>query len=119
MDRNGGVVADPLFLGVTRPPMRWGVTYSALLLNGMVTVEAFLVTKNLLWLSICIPIHMVCYLLCLHDPRFFDLLILWARTRGPGWLANARWWRANSYSPLRLDLPDACGRRCCVPVVNL
>jgi len=119
VDRNGGLVADPLFLGVTRPPMRWGVTYSALLLNGMVTVEAFLVTKNLLWLSICIPIHMVCYLMCLHDPRFFDLLLLWARTRGPGWLANARWWRANSYSPLCLDLPDARGRRHCAPVVGL
>ena len=119
MERNGGLVADPLFLGVTRPPMRWGVTYSALLLNGMVTLEAFLVTKNLLWLSIAIPIHLVCTLLCLHDPRFFDLLFLWGRTRGPGWLANARLWGANSYSPLRLDLPDEGGRRRCWPVAGV
>ena len=30
---NSGLTADPLFLGATRPPMRWGVTYSALLFN--------------------------------------------------------------------------------------
>jgi hypothetical protein len=29
-----GSRADVLFVGATRPPMRWGVTYSALLLNG-------------------------------------------------------------------------------------
>jgi len=28
-----GLTADPLFVGATRPPMRWGVTYSALLFN--------------------------------------------------------------------------------------
>jgi type IV secretion system protein VirB3 len=28
-ERNAGVVADPVFAGVTRPPMRFGVTYLA------------------------------------------------------------------------------------------
>jgi len=44
---NSGVTADPLFVGATRPPMRWGVTYSALLANGVFTMELFLLTKNL------------------------------------------------------------------------
>jgi type IV secretion system protein VirB3 len=48
---------------------------------------------------------------CKNDARFFDLVFLWGRTRGPGLLGNARFWRANSYSPLRFDLPDARGRR--------
>src|SRR5207248_1053185 len=39
--RNGGLTADPLFIGATRPPMRWGVTYSALLANLVLTMEAF------------------------------------------------------------------------------
>ena len=119
MDRNAGLIADPLFVGVTRPPMRWGVTYSALLVNGMATIEAFLVTRNLLWLSICVPIHLVCYLVCLYDPRFFDLLLIWGRTRGPGWFASARFWKANSYSPLGVDLPDHRGHRRQSPVVYL
>ena len=32
-ERNAGLIADPLFVGATRPPMRWGVTYAALLFN--------------------------------------------------------------------------------------
>jgi hypothetical protein len=36
--RNAGLSMDPLFVGATRPPMRWGVTYSALLFNVVVTI---------------------------------------------------------------------------------
>ena len=110
-DTNPGLTADPLFVGATRPPMRWGVTYSALLVNGVVTMEIFLLTKNLLTLLLAAPIHGVCALLCARDARFFDLAILWGRTRIPALLANARFWRSSSYSPLTLDLPDARGRR--------
>jgi type IV secretory pathway VirB3-like protein len=82
---NPGLIADPLFVGATRPPMRWGVTYSALLFNMVFTLETFLLTKNLLLLLVCGPIHGVCMLLCARDARFFDLVLLWARTRLPAW----------------------------------
>jgi type IV secretion system protein VirB3 len=110
-DFNQGLTADVLFVGVTRPPMRWGVTYSALLVNGVATMEIFLLTKNLLALFLALPIHGICALLCARDARFFDLVLLWARTRIPALLANARFWRSSSYSPLVLDLPDVRGRR--------
>jgi type IV secretion system protein VirB3 len=110
-DTNLGLTADPLFVGATRPPMRWGVTYSALLVNGVVTMEIFLLTKNLLTLLLAAPIHGVCALLCARDARFFDLALLWGRTRIPALLANVRFWRSSSYSPLTLDLPDVSGRR--------
>src|SRR5579883_2486952 len=100
-----GLVRDPLFVGATRPPMRWGVTYSALLFNLMFTLEAFLVTRNLLTLLVAVPIHGASVLLCGRDPRCFDLLLLWGRTRLPTLLANGRWWGASSYSPLPLDPP--------------
>jgi type IV secretion system protein VirB3 len=110
-ERNLGLTADPLFVGATRPPMRWGVTYSALLVNGVFTMEIFLLTKNLLTLALALPIHGICALLCARDPRFFDLVLLWGRTRIPALLANARLWKTSSYTPLLLDLPDARGRR--------
>ena len=91
--------------------MRWGVTYSALLFNLVFTMEIFLLTKNLLTFLIAIPIHGVCALLCARDARFFDLILLWGRTRGPAYLGNLWLWRASSYSPLTLDLPDVRGRR--------
>jgi len=109
--RNSGLTADPLFVGVTRPPMRWGVTYSALLFNAIFTMEIFLLSKNLLTFLIAAPIHGVCALLCARDARFFDLILLWGRTRAPSYLGNLRLWRSSSYSPLALDLPDARGRR--------
>jgi len=110
-ERNTGLTADPLFVGATRPPMRWGVTYSALLVNMVFVMEAFLLTKNLLVLLISAPIHGVSMLLCARDARFFDLLVLWTRTRLPATLANHGFWKASSYSPLKIDMPDIFGRR--------
>ncbi len=110
-DSNLGLIADPLFVGATRPPMRWGVTYSALLVNMVFTLETFLLTKNLLTLLLCAPIHAVCMLLCARDARFFDLVLIWARTRMPALFANFRLWQASSYCPLELDLPKRSGRR--------
>ena len=110
-ERNAGVKADALFVGATRPPMRWGVTYSALLFNLMFTMEVFLLTKNLLTLLLAAPIHGVCVLLCARDARYFDLILLWGRTRIPALLANSRLWKAGSYSPLVIDFPSLEGRR--------
>jgi type IV secretion system protein VirB3 len=110
-DRNTGVTADPLFVGVTRPPMRFGVPYIALLFNAAFTMEAFLLTKNLLVLLLAIPIHGVCMLLCARDPRYFDLLVVWAKTRLLGYFCSIRFWKSASYSPLVLDLPNVRGVR--------
>ena len=118
-ERNPGLTADPLFVGATRPPMRFGVTYVALLANLVITMEVFLLTRNLLVLSIAVPIHGVCALLCARDARFFDLLIVWARTRLAGYFASLRYWEGSSYSPLALDLPVARGRRRAVVTVRV
>ena len=94
------LLAEPLFVGATRPPMRWGVTYSALLVNLMVTMEAFLATRNLLMLLVALPLHGLCVLLCLRDARIFDLLMLWCRTGASGMLGTRGDWGAVSYAPL-------------------
>jgi type IV secretion system protein VirB3 len=109
--RNAGLIADPLFIGATRPSMLWGVTYSAVMLNAMCIMELFLLTKNLLILFLAAPIHGVCMLLCARDARVFDLMLLWGRTRLPALFRNLRFWKASSYSPLVLDVPNARGLR--------
>ena len=110
-NRNSGPATDPLFVGATRPPMRWGVTYAALMCNLVFTMESFLLSRNLLTLLICLPIHGVCALLCSRDARFFDLLMMWGRTRLPAALGTLGFWQASSYSPLVLDVPDSRGIR--------
>jgi len=102
---------DPVFVGATRPPMRWGVTYTALLCNLVFTLEVFLVSRNLLALLLALPIHGICMLLCGRDARFFDLLLLWGRTRLPACVGNLRFWKGSSYSPLALDVAAVRGRR--------
>lgn len=110
-ERNAGVTADPLFVGATRPSMIAGVTYSAVMCNAVCVMELFLMTKNLLTLLVAAPIHGVCLLLCARDPRFFDLLLLWGRTRLPAMLTNLRVWKAGSSSPLPIDVPNIRGHR--------
>jgi type IV secretion system protein VirB3 len=110
-ERNAGVTADPVFLGITRPPMRFGVTYMALVFNAVFTMEVFILTKNLLVLLIALPIHGVCMLLCARDARYFDLLLVWAKTRLVAYFCTIRFWKAASYSPLSLDPPTRSGRR--------
>lgn len=109
--RNAGVTADPLFVAVTRPAMRFGVTYVAILFNAALTMEVFLLTKNLLVLLLAIPIHGVCMLLCARDARYFDLLLMWTKTRLVGHFCSIRFWKGASYSPLMLDLPNSRGLR--------
>jgi type IV secretion system protein VirB3 len=95
---------DTLFVGATRPPMRWGVTYAALIFNLVFTLELFLASRNLLALLLALPIHGISALLCAHDARFFDLLLLFVRTRLPTLLGNGSYWKASSYSPLNLSV---------------
>lgn len=99
-DHEEELFADPLFVGLTRPTMVLGVTYQAGLVNLMITVIVFLYTKNPLHLAIAVPIHAVCYGICAHDPRAFELLFLWARTKGA--CTNRFYWKASTYSPSKL-----------------
>ncbi|MEJ1961790.1 MAG: VirB3 family type IV secretion system protein [Gammaproteobacteria bacterium] len=85
----------------------------------MLTTELFLLTRNPLTFMVALPVHGLCVLACLRDPRFFDLAILWLRTRLVAYLGNFRWWACSSYSPLTLDLPDRYGRRRELPNVRV
>lgn len=100
MDREHGIDVDALAVGLTRPSTVLGVPYEAGLINLLASVEALSLTENLLWLLMCVPVHGICYLITLNDPRTFELLLLYARTK-LGTLIASRWyWSASSYSPL-------------------
>jgi type IV secretion system protein VirB3 len=97
-----GVIADPLFLGITRPALAFGVPYAALLANALVTMELFLTTHNLLCVLVCAPLHGLAWLACLAEPRFFELVAVWGQVRARGGRGGARAWRAHSYGCLRI-----------------
>jgi type IV secretion system protein VirB3 len=100
MSGQDGIEPDALAVALTRPTTKLGVPYPAIVINLLVCVEALSFTSNLLCLLLCIPIHGICYLITLNDPRAFELLLLWARTK-LATLVTSRWyWSASSYSPL-------------------
>ena len=88
---------DILFLGLTRPAMVFGVTYSFLVVNVMGTGLVFIWSANLWALLLGVPIHVVGYVSCLRDPRRFDLWYVWLRYTLP--TQTRFFWGANSYRP--------------------
>jgi type IV secretion system protein VirB3 len=90
---------DVLFVGVTRPALRFGVPYAALIVNALVTLELFLLTRNLLSLLAAAPIHGLVWGLSVSEPRFFELLKVWAlvRVRAGGGAATP--WSVLAYGP--------------------
>lgn len=111
MDDEEGIDVDALAVGLTRPSTVLGVPYGAAILNLLISVEALSLTENLLWLLLCLPVHGICYLITLNDPRTFELLALWSRTT-LGTLITSRWyWSASSYSPLTFRDRPGCLKR--------
>ena len=90
-----GVERDPLFVALTRPQMFAGVTYSYFIANAVIATELFLIFRSLWALGAALVIHVVGVVLCLREPRFFDLWI--TRVSRCPRVRNHAIWRCNSY----------------------
>ncbi|MBV8686603.1 MAG: type IV secretion system protein VirB3 [Alphaproteobacteria bacterium] len=88
---------DPLFVALTRPQMFAGVTYSYFVVNAVLATELFLVFRSIWVLLASVVIHLVGVVLCVREPRFFDLWLTKVR-RCPR-VRNHAIWRCNSYRP--------------------
>ena len=88
---------DHLFVALTRPQMFAGVTYSYFTANAVIATELFLVFRSIWVLAAAVFIHLLGVLLCVREPRFFDL---WLTKVGrcPR-VRNHRIWACNSYKP--------------------
>lgn len=72
----GSVGTDPLFLGLTRPPLLLGVSYTFAALNGIISLLAFVITSKFFYLLVLLPgIHLIGWFICLKEPRAIELLI--------------------------------------------
>jgi type IV secretion system protein VirB3 len=92
-----GLERDPLFVALTRPQMFAGVTYSYFIANAVVATELFLIFKSAWVLLAAVVIHLLGVVLCVREPRFFDLWIT-RLSRTPR-VRNYKIWRCNSYRP--------------------
>jgi type IV secretion system protein VirB3 len=88
---------DRIFVALTRPQMLGGVTYSFFIANGILAAEAFLIFKSFWFIPVALLVHLVGVLMCLREPRIFDLWITKV-SRCPR-VRNYRMWGCNSYRP--------------------
>ena len=88
---------DTVFVALTRPQMFAGVTYSYFIINAIVSAEIFLIFKSFWTLAAALVIHVIGMVLCLREPRFFDLWIIRV-SRCPR-VKNHALWGCNSYRP--------------------
>jgi len=86
---------DTLFVALTRPQMFGGVTYSFFVANMVVATELFLIFRSAWVLAAAAVMHVAGSLLCLNEPRFFDLWL--ARIANCPRVRNYRVWGCNSY----------------------
>ena len=88
---------DTLFVALARPQMFAGVTFSYFVVNVGVAIELFLIFRLWWVLLIAVALHGIGMILCLNEPRFFDLWL--TRTRTCPRVKNHRMWQCNSYRP--------------------
>jgi len=96
-DPGEALVREAVFTALTRPQMFAGVTYNFFIVNALLTMEIFLVTKSFWVILLALGLHAIGSLACLREPRVFDLWALRAQ-RSPR-LANFRDWQCNSFDP--------------------
>ncbi|GGE98080.1 type IV secretion system protein VirB3 [Sphingomonas prati] len=93
----GEIEHDQLFVALTRPQMFAGVTYTYFTANAVLAAELFILTRSAWTIAFALIVHAVGVVLCLREPRFFDLWL--TRVGRCPRVRNFAMWRCNSYRP--------------------
>ena len=97
MANENKVMSDPLFVGLTRPPLLFGVSYTYFVVNAMISLIGYIGTSDFRFLMIALPIHMIGYYLCSKEPLFIELFKVRAEKCNRS--SNKFYHGANSYDP--------------------
>ena len=81
----GRLIADPLYMGLARPAMIAGVSYTYFALNAMITLIVFINSQSALTFLMGGIIHGFGYLLCMKEPRAVELWMLRMREGYRSW----------------------------------
>lgn len=72
----GYVHLDQLFVGLTRPPMIFGVTYMYVVMNAMMTLIYFVMSSDFKVVLVALFLHGVSYAICLKEPLLIEIFIM-------------------------------------------
>lgn len=85
-----------VYKALTRPAMIGGVTFEYHGLNLIISVCSFIALGNILYGLIFIPLYIFGWLVCRHDPGFFE--ILFKKFKLP-LMPNQSLWGVRCYEP--------------------
>jgi type IV secretion system protein VirB3 len=67
---------DPLFIGLTRPAMIFGVSISYAMLNIILMSMYFINTSSFSVIPAALLIHAIGYIACFNDAKFIEIYIM-------------------------------------------
>ena len=76
MAGTGELEVDMLFLGLTRPPMLFGVAYAVVMANFLVCMFYFVLTSDATGFILAPIVHGVAYIASQKEPLFLDLFMV-------------------------------------------
>lgn len=89
---------DALYLGLTRPAMFGGITFSCAVVILIITAVIFLGSKSLVYTAVSVPIqYAIGRYFTWKDVRYFDIWL--TKLRYFSKCRNKDYWGGNSYDP--------------------
>lgn len=95
-EKEEALTINPLFVGLTRPPMMFGVTMDYLGISVMISLCGFILFSSPLYLLTYLPLHVVGSIACAIDHNIFRLLFKKLDCLN---VPNKRLWSCQSYEP--------------------
>lgn len=94
-EENGTVSLDPLFVGLTRPTLFFGVSQSFGMLNALACVLYFIQTSDFKVVLVGAILHLIGYIACFKEPLIIELYMMKAQKCNK--CKNKMFHGANSY----------------------
>lgn len=95
MSEEGSLKLDPLFVGLTRPPLFLGVSLSFAMINMLICIVYYIQTSDLRVVVLGIAIHGIGYIICFKEPLFIELFMI--KSQKCNRCRNRSYYGANSY----------------------
>jgi type IV secretion system protein VirB3 len=95
MSEEGSLKLDPLFVGLTRPPLFLGVSLSFAMVNMLICITYYIQTSDLRVVMLGAVIHLIGYIICFKEPLFIELFII--KSQKCNRCKNKGYYGANSY----------------------
>lgn len=87
---------SPLYVGLTRPAMKLGVTLDYLAVTAITTLCLVILSNSLWWGILYVPLHIFGWAVCWFDPFAFTVL---AKRLRFNYMPNKKIWGCFCYAP--------------------